>query len=840
MLLRVLGQVRLVDVNGATTNGFDSLNGATPKLAEIIAHHVRFSAGKRRARLTPRDWYRVTALAVRDILVERMVATKARFDRYGSKKLYYLSLEYLIGRSLENNLINLGLLDSCRDFLAENGIKLQLIFDEENDAGLGNGGLGRLAACVLDSLATLGMPGYSYGINYEFGLFRQQINDGYQVEQPDSWRREMSPWLIERPEESIVIPVYGRIEPRIDRSGNYRPLWTDYRVIVGMPSDLPITGFNSQIVNYVRLFAAGASDEFDIRIFNSGDYVKAVEQKMVSETISKVLYPSDSVQSGRELRLLQEYFFVACAIRDITRGFFERGEDIHDFPSKVAIQLNDTHPTLAIAELMRLFVDQRDLPWDAAWDITRQTVAYTNHTLMPEALERWPVELMRRIVPRHVEIIQEINRRFLAQAISLSSDSYDTCRNLSIIEDGYEPQVRMAHLAIVGSHSINGVSKLHSELIKTRLVPEFNALWPHRFNNKTNGVTQRRWLLTANPGLAQLLDETVGTGWRTDLRQTRSLEQFADDEELQHRFAAIKRANKERLATIVHRLVGVDIDPASILDVQAKRIHEYKRQLLMVLGIAHEYLELIESSIEPGAPRTYLFAGKAAPGYHAAKMIIKLINNLAAVINNDPRTRGLIKVVFVPDYRVSLAEKIIPAADLSEQISTAGTEASGTGNMKFAMNGALTIGTLDGANIEIREEVGEENIYIFGLTAPAIEQMRAAHSYRPHEYYAKHYAFKRVVDALASDLFCPREPGIFKWIADALISRDEYFIAADFVSYLETQALISREYLQPSLWNRKAILNVARIGRFSSDRTVAEYAHDIWHLGSAEHNGNGR
>ena len=814
----------------ATTNGWGSEHGTAATLVDLVEHHVRFSTAKRRGRLSPRDWYRVTALAVRDILVEKVVATKARFDRLGSKKLYYLSLEYLIGRSLENNLLNLGILDICREFLAENGIELQLVFDEENDAGLGNGGLGRLAACVLDSLATLGMPGYAYGINYEFGLFRQHISDGYQIEQPDSWRREMSPWLIERPEESCIIPVYGRIESRIDRTGKYRPLWTDYRVIVGIPSDLPITGYNSRTVNYVRLFAAGASDEFDIHVFNSGDYVKAVEQKMVSETISKVLYPSDAAQSGRELRLLQEYFFVACAIRDITRSFFERGEDIHDFSSKVAIQLNDTHPALAIAELMRTFVDQQGLSWDVAWDITRETIAYTNHTLMPEALERWPVELLRRMVPRHLEIICEINRRFLAEAISVSSDGYDASRGVSIIDDGYEPQVRMAHLAIIGSHSINGVSKLHSELIKTRLVPEFYSLWPQRFSNKTNGVTQRRWLLTANPGLAQLLDETVGTGWRVDLKQSRGLEDFVDDSEFQLRFAAIKRANKERLATIVHRLVGVDIDPASILNVQAKRIHEYKRQLLMILGIAHEYLALIESSVEPAAPRTYLFAGKAAPGYHAAKMIIKLINNMASVINHDPRTRGLIKVVFVPDYRVSLAEKIVPAADISEQISMAGTEASGTGNMKFAMNGALTIGTMDGANIEIRDEVGKENIFTFGLTDSAIEQMRAAHSYRPHEYYAKHESLKRVIDALASDLFCPRDPGIFKWIADALTSRDEYFIAADFVTYLETQALISREYLQPALWNRKAILNVARIGRFSSDRTVAEYAQEIWHL----------
>jgi len=804
--------------------------GTFAQFADLIAHHIRFSTAKRRAQFSRHDWYQVIALAVRDMLVEKMVATQARFERQGAKKLYYLSLEYLIGRSLENNLFNLGLYDACREYLAQNGIELQQLFEEEMDAGLGNGGLGRLAACFLDSLATLELPGYAYGINYEFGLFHQQIVDGYQLERPDSWRREMSPWLIARPEEACLIPIYGRIEPGVNGSGEYRPRWTDYRVIIGIPSDLPITGFNSQTVNHVRLFAAGASDEFDIHIFNSGDYVKAVEQKLLSESISKVLYPSDHAQSGRELRLLQEYFFVACAIRDISKRFFTRGEDIHDFPLKVAIQLNDTHPALAIAELMRMFVDQRELSWEEAWSITRATVAYTNHTLMPEALERWPVDLMRRLVPRHLEIIYEIDRRFLAEAVSISANGNGASRRIAIVEDGDEPQVRMAHLAIVGSHSVNGVSKLHSELVKTQLVPELYSLRPQCFSNKTNGVTQRRWLLMANPGLARLLDDTIGDAWRVDLERTRELERFAEDEEFQRRFAAVKRANKERLATIVHRIAAIDIDPASILDVQAKRIHEYKRQLLMVLGIVHQYLRLVEDGVEPPAPRTYLFAGKAAPGYRAAKAIIKLINNIAAVINNDARTRGLVKVVFVPDYRVSLAQKIIPAADVSEQISTAGTEASGTGNMKFALNGALTIGTLDGANIEIREEVGEDNLFIFGLTAPVIAELRREHSYSPRECYHAQPYLKRVLDALSSDLFCPREPGLFNWIADTLLERDDYFVAADFRSYVDTQQQISDEFVQPPTWVRKAILNVARIGRFSSDRTVAEYARDIWHL----------
>ncbi len=817
----------------AITTDVQTGNSAT--LEELIGHHIRFSTAKPRSRLSRHDWYYATALAVRDMLVERMLATQARFERIGAKKLYYLSLEYLIGRSLEDNLFNLGIIDHCRELLARNGIGLQLLFDEEVDAGLGNGGLGRLAACMLDSLATIDMPGYAYGINYEFGLFRQHINDGYQVEQPDSWRREMSPWLVSRPEQACIIPVYGRVETRATRDGDQQRLWTDHGVIVGMPSDLPISGFGGRTVNYVRLFAASASDEFDIQIFNGGDYLKAVEQKMVSETISKVLYPSDAAQSGRELRLLQEYFFVACAIRDITRGFFDRGEDVHDFSAKVAIQLNDTHPALAIVELMRKFVDQYNLPWDTAWQITRESVAYTNHTLMPEALERWPVALLQRVLPRHLEIIYEIDRRFLAEAITLQPDSAEQSSEISIVTEGPEKQVRMAHLAIIGSHSVNGVSKLHSELLRTRVVPQFCTLWPQRFNNKTNGVTQRRWLLMANPGLARLLDESIGDEWRIKLERTRELERFADDAEFQSRFAAVKRSNKERLATIVHRIAGVDLDPASIVDVQAKRIHEYKRQLLMVLGIVHQYLALVEDGIEPVAPRTYLLAGKAAPGYWAAKMIVKLINNLGAVINSDSRAQGFIKVVFAPDYRVSLAEKIIPAADVSEQISTAGTEASGTGNMKFAMNGALTIGTLDGANIEIRDEVGADNMFIFGLSAPQIGELRPA--YNPRHYYERDAGLRRVLDALGADRFCPHEPGLFRWIPETVLNRDEYFVAADFAAYIQAQALISREYLKPADWTRKAILNVARIGRFSSDRTVAEYASEIWGLVSIRDNG---
>jgi glycogen phosphorylase len=676
----------------------------------------------------------------------------------------------------------------------------------------------------------LDMPGYAYGINYEFGIFRQLIRDGYQVEQPDAWQRETSPWLVPRPEESCQIPVYGRIEYRPDRKGEYRQTWIDRRVLVGIPWDLPIAGYGGKTVNFVRLYSAASSNEFDMQIFNAGDYMKAVEQKMVSETISKVLYPSDAVAAGRELRLLQEYFFVACALRDITFNYLRRGEEFDDFADKVAIQLNDTHPALTVAELMRVLVDEHEVAWEKAWDITRATVAYTNHTLMPEALERWPAGLLERVVPRHLQIIYEINRRFMDHAATVWSNDPESLRRVSIIEEGGERQVRMAHLAIVGSHSVNGVSKLHTELLKTRLVPEFYHLWPAHFSNKTNGVTQRRWLLQANPGLANLLDWAIGETWVTDLERLIGVEQFADDEGFQAKLRVTKIDNKERLARIVNRLSNVDIDPTSIFDVQAKRIHEYKRQLLMALGIVHQYLAIVEDGIEPPVPRVYIIAGKAAPGYWVAKMIIKLINNLGDVINNDLRTRGLIKVAFLPDYRVSLAEKIIPAADVSEQISTAGTEASGTGNMKFAMNGALTIGTLDGANIEIREAVGPENIFIFGLTAPQIEEHIAKGTYRPREVYDSDVRVRRVLDALSSDRFCPNEPGLFRWIRDVLLESDRYFLLADFGSYVDTQAHISQLYTNEREWNRRAVLNIARIGRFSSDRTVREYAREIWGL----------
>ena len=752
-----------------------------------------------------------------------------------AKHLYYLSIEYLLGRMLTNNLSNLGIYDLCRDTLRQMGVSLEVVQEAERDAALGNGGLGRLAACFLDSLATLDMPGYGYGINYEYGLFRQEIDNGYQKEKPDNWLAFGTPWEIERPDEACFVPVYGRIEHGVDRSGRYNPMWLEWRLLVGVPHDVLVVGYGGRTVNLLRLFSARSSHDFDMQIFNTGDYLKAVEQKIASETISKVLYPSDSVLPGQELRLLQEYFLVACAMRDLVARYQRDHQTFDAFSTKVAVHLNDTHPALAIAELMRILVDERDLPWDTAWQMTQSTMGYTNHTLLPEALEKWPVALLERVVPRHLQIIYEINRRFLAHVASVWPGDHGRLQRMSLIEEGDCKQVRMAHLSIVGSHSINGVSALHSRLVQTTLAPDFHALWPERFNNKTNGVTPRRWLVQANPLLSGLITRTIGDTWVTDLERLRALEPCANDRAFRQEFSAIKRANKERLAGVILRTTGVAVDPDSLFDVQVKRIHEYKRQLLNVMRIVHEYLCLVEDGTRPAVPRTYIFAGKAAPGYWAAKQIIKLICSVGAVVNDDPRANGQIKVVFVPDFRVSLAEMIIPGADLSEQISTAGTEASGTGNMKLAMNGALTIGTLDGANIEMLEAVGAENMFIFGLTEAQITALRGHAGYRPRDLYEHDPGVKRILDAFDANLFSPREPGLFHWIVESLLDHgDAYFCLADLPAYLDAQHQVDDAFGQPATWAAKAILNVARIGRFSSDRTIAEYARDIWGIAGVQ------
>ncbi len=810
-----------------------SMDNSPAALQESVYQHIRYSLGKSKQDLSVHDLFIAVSLAVRDRLVDSMLDTEARYQKTGAKRLYYFSMEFLMGQSLSNNLYNLGLWETMQEALAEQSISLDSICEYERDAALGNGGLGRLAACFLDSIATLNMPGFGYGINYQYGLFRQEIQNGYQEEHPDAWMEGGNPWEIERSNDACVIPVFGRVEHTQDEQGNYNPIWVNWRVLVGIPHDIPIVGYGGRTTNYLRLFSAKSSREFDMKIFNTGDYIRAVEQKISTETISKVLYPSDSVESGKELRLLQEYFLVACALKDILRGYEKQGYHIQDLPLHAAIQLNDTHPALSVAELMRLLVDEYDLLWDEAWSITTRTLAYTNHTLLPEALEKWSVKLMTKVLPRHLQIIYEIDRRFSQVAAEFFNDDPLILQKLSLLEgEGERRQVRMAHLAIVGSHSVNGVSALHTELIKETLVPEFYQLWPEKFNNKTNGVTPRRWLLKANPQLADLITEKVGRNWVTCLDELKGLEKHAQDPEFQKRFMAIKAANKRVLADVILETTGYKVDPNSLFDVQIKRIHEYKRQLLCLMHVIHEYLCITEDQQTLAVARTYIFAGKAAPGYWAAKQIIKLINAVAKVVNQDQRVGDQLKVVFIPDYRVSLAEKIIPAADLSEQVSTAGKEASGTGNMKFAMNGALTIGTLDGANIEIKEEVGDENIFIFGLTTPEVNGMRDDQSYKPWVYYEENPLIQRVVDTLNSTLFCADEPGLFEWLHETLTTQDPYFHLADFQSYIDTQAQVGELFQQPEKWAEKAILNTARIGKFSSDRTISEYANEIWGIDS--------
>ncbi|CAM2067021.1 Alpha-1,4 glucan phosphorylase [Sulfidibacter corallicola] len=806
-------------------------NSSIEGLTQSFLHHLKYSLGLNGQEVTTLDQYLAVSQMTRDRMIDLMVETEKRYADANAKRLCYLSMEFLMGRSLGNNLHNLGIFDQTQEMLKNLGADLEEVRESEVDAALGNGGLGRLAACFLDSLATLGMPGYGYGINYEYGLFKQEMSNGHQTEKPDHWQEDGSPWLIERPDEACLIPVYGYIEHATDRTGEYNPMWMGWNILVGIPHDMPIVGYGAKTVNYLRLYSAQSSSDFDMEIFNEGDYFKAVEQKIKSETISKVLYPKDSFEAGRELRLVQEYFFTACALRDITRTFERSGQSYDHFHEKTAIQLNDTHPSLAIAELMRILVDEKQFTWERAWHITQRTFAFTNHTLLPEAMEKWPVPLFERVLPRHLQVIFEINRRFLKKVASIWPGDPDRQARMSIIEEGPQKQVRMAHLSMVGSHSVNGVAELHSKLLKTKVVTDFHEMWPERFNNKTNGVTQRRWLLKANPGLADLITKKIGDDWIVDATKLKDLEPFAEDPDFQSAFRKIKLRNKEKLAQVIYDTTRYRVDPESLFDIQAKRIHEYKRQLLNIMHIVHQYLCIVEDGEDLVVPRTYIFAGKAAPGYWAAKQYIKLINNIAKVINNDPRTRDQIRVVFVPNYRVSLAEVMIPAADLSEQISTAGKEASGTGNMKFAMNGALTIGTLDGANIEIREEVGEENIIIFGLKAEEIYHMRATQSYDPWDFFRRNTRIRRVMESFNTDLFCAEEPGMFRWIFQTILDQgDEYFHLADLQSYIDAHRRAAREYARPDLWTRKAILNVARIGKFSSDRTIKQYAEEIWNI----------
>jgi starch phosphorylase len=795
-------------------------------LREGIEAFLRYSRGSVWSEASMGERLQALAVAVRRPALDAMRESERRYQEQDAKRLYYLSMEFLMGRALGNNLTNLGLYGDAKSILSELGSDLEEIAAQEPDAALGNGGLGRLAACFLDSLATMDMPGFGYGINYEFGLFRQTFVNGFQHEKPDHWLDSGgSPWLIERTDDLIRVPVYGSIA-HTSVGGVYRPSWVDAKEIIGVPHDMPIVGYGGTTVNVLRLFTARSSDEFDIGIFNAGDYISAVQHKINTEAITKILYPSDSVDRGRELRLLQEYFLVACSVRDILRRYRQTRDSFDDFADKIAIQMNDTHPALTVAELMRTFIDDLDLPWEQAWAIVVKTCGYTNHTLLPEALEKWPVELMERVLPRHLQIIGEINRRLLLEVERRFPGDMGVSQRVSIFEEGDRRNVRMANLAMAGSHSVNGVAALHSELVKTTLAPDFYKLWPERFNNKTNGVTPRRWLLHANRPLASLITKAIGDVWIRDLDELRRLELFVDDVGLLERLDAVKSRNKLALAKLTRDLTGIVVDPESMFDVHVKRMHEYKRQLLNILHVVGRYWRIVEDGETPLAPRTFVFAGKAAPGYFVAKLIIKLIHSVGEVVNADPRTRDWLRVVFLPDYRVSLAEAIIPAAELSEQISTAGKEASGTGNMKLALNGALTIGTLDGANIEIRDEVGEENIFIFGSKADEVAALLA--NYRPERYLANSN-IRRIVDTIAAGHFSRGDKDIFRPIVAKLTSaRDEYVHLADLEPYIEAQARVDEVYLDRAAWRRKSLLNIARMGKFSSDRTIAEYARDIW------------
>ncbi|MBN2370773.1 MAG: glycogen/starch/alpha-glucan phosphorylase [Vicinamibacteria bacterium] len=797
-------------------------------LCQRARFHLRYSLGVRQDGISALNLSRAFALAVREPLIDGLFSSEKAHRSRDSKRVYYLSMEFLMGRSLGNNLVNLGLLDAFRAAALEFGVDPDELLEAEPDAALGNGGLGRLAACFLDSLATLGLAGFGYGLHYEYGLFRQEFVRGHQREAPDYWGARESPWLLQNTAETILVPVYGRIYDPID-DGVEQQAWMDWKLLVGVPYDMPIAGYGGATVNYLRLYAARSSREFDIRIFNQGDYINAVRQKVENETVSKVLYPSDAVATGKELRLLQEYFLVACAVRDISDRFFRDHADVNQLPDKVAIQMNDTHPALAVAELMRLLMDEKDLQREQAWEITRAVCGYTNHTLLPEALERWPVDLLGRVLPRHMQIIYEINHHFLQDVARRWPADEQRLRRMSLIEEEPVKQVRMAHLAIIGSHAVNGVAKLHSRLVRESLVPDFARMYPDRFQNKTNGVTPRRWLLSANPELARLISRHIGNGWITDAEQWRRLEPLAEDRAFLDDFAAVKEVKKSALAKLVKSSAGVLVDAQSLFSVHAKRIHEYKRQLLHALLIIDRYMRIVDDGYTPPVARAFLVAGKAAPGYSLAKSIIRLINGVADVVNKDTRANGWMRVAFVPDYRVSLAEVIIPGANLSEQISTAGSEASGTGNMKFAMNGALTIGTLDGANIEIRDEVGQNNIFIFGHTTEEIAALRDEGAYDPRERLIRQPRLARVIEAVRENRFANGEPGVDAPILEALLDRgDRYFHIADFASYAETEDRCERAFADPRDWNRRALLNVARMGRFSSDRTIREYARDIW------------
>ena len=803
--------------------GFD-----TDSIKHSLSNGLTYSVGKDTITATNRDRFFAAAYMVRNRLIDRWMETMRSYYINDAKRVYYFSLEFLMGRTLMNSVHNLGFDQQFREACNDLGIDLDKVREIEPDAALGNGGLGRLAACFLDSMATLSLPGYGYGIRYEYGMFAQRIEDGRQVEHPDNWLRYGNPWEFPRAEVLHQVKFHGRVVQYEDENGVARYHWIDTDDVMAMAFDTPIPGYGTHTVNNMRLWAAKATRDFELRYFNEGNYVKAVEDKNDSENLSKVLYPDDTTAMGRELRLKQQYFFVCASLHDILYRYNKYQTNFDALPDKVAIQLNDTHPAIAIPELMRILVDLHRLDWDKAWDITIRTFAYTNHTLMPEALETWAVTLFENVLPRHMQIIYEINRRFLKDVMHRYPGDTEILRRMSIIDEEGGRRVRMAHLAIIGSHKVNGVAQIHTELMKQTIFADFDRFFPGKIINITNGITPRRWLNQANRRLAELITSRIGAGWVKNLSQLKNLIPLADDASFREEFAAVKRADKERFVTMLKQKHNIDISADSLFDVQIKRIHEYKRQLLNVLHIVTLYNRLREDPDAHYVPRTVIFGGKAAPGYATAKLIIKLINDIADIVNNDPKVAGRLKVVFIPNYDVSTAEEMIPAADLSEQISTAGTEASGTGNMKLALNGALTIGTLDGANIEIRNEVGEDNIFIFGLTAAEVAEAKVK-GYHPWDFYHDNAELRTALDMIASGFFSMGEPGRFKPIVDSLLQGgDKYMLLADYASYIACQEKVAIAYQNQDEWIRKAILNIANMGKFSSDHTIMQYASKIW------------
>jgi len=793
--------------------------------------HLHYTIIKDRHVSTQRDYYFSLANVVKDHLVSRWIRTQQHYYEIDPKRVYYLSLEFYMGRSLTNTMINLGIQGACDEAMYQMGMDIEDLESFEDDAGLGNGGLGRLAACFLDSMATLRLPGYGYGIRYEFGIFNQKIKDGCQAEEPDDWLRYGNPWEKARPEYTVPVHFYGKVvfTPEGGRK------WVNTEVVLAMPYDNPIPGYGNNVCNTLRLWSAKSPLSFNLKVFNTGDYIQSVLDRNVAENISRVLYPNDNVFEGKELRLKQEYFLCAATLNDVVRRFkaskFGSREvartNFDQMPEKVAVQLNDTHPAMAIPELMRILVDEENVPWDQAWNITRKCCAYTNHTILPEALERWPVTMLEEMLPRHLEIIYHINHLHMEEVRNKYGDDSEKLRQLSCIEEDGEKRVNMAHLAIIGSHAINGVAAIHSELIKRDLFKPFYEYWPEKFQNKTNGITPRRWLLLCNPMLADLISDKIGDDWPIHLEQLAELKQWADDPKFQDEVMKVKQNNKNKLAAYLKEDTGVDINPSSLFDIQVKRIHEYKRQLLNILHVITLYNRIKKNPNDTFIPRTVMIGGKAAPGYYMAKQIIKLFNKVGHVVNNDPVVGSKLKVVFLENYRVTLAEKIMPGADLSEQISTAGTEASGTGNMKFMLNGALTVGTLDGANVEMAEEMGNDNIFIFGMTVDDVEALQAK-GYNAFDYYNNCPELKQVIDMIRDGFFCPGSENEFQDVVDLLLHHDRFLTLADYKSYIAAQDEVAATYANPSKWAQMAIHNIASSGKFSSDRTIAEYAREIW------------